>query len=246
MWRHKLQALVCDQIIGVSSAVCQRLINEYEFPDRKLVSIWNGVDLKHFGLSSNGKCSSNHDSHGESSRHTLLCVARLSPEKSLDVLLDAMRKVLSERPLTQCTIIGDGPLKTALIARACILGVCHSVHFAGHVEDVRPYYEAADLFVLSSLKEGLPLSLSEAMAYSLPCVATDVGGNSEIIANGETGLIVEPGSSDKLASAILYLLNNPGLRRQMGQNGRQRVQQYFDLDENMARICEVVLDNSGE
>ena len=147
--------------------------------------------------------------------------------------------------MTQCTIVGDGSLKTALIARACTLGICDSVHFAGHVEEIRPYYEAADLFVLSSSKEGLPLALSEAMAYGLPCVATDVGGNAEIIAHGETGLIVEPGSAEKLASAILYLLNNDDSRRQMGQKGRLRVQEHFDINENMARICEVILNGSS-
>jgi glycosyltransferase involved in cell wall biosynthesis len=245
MLKHKIQAVVCDRIIGVSKAVCQRLINEYEFPDRKLVTIWNGVDLKYFGLFSNGKRSLNGDSHGESSRHNLLCVARLSPEKNLDLLLEAMCKVLIEQPSTQCTIIGDGPLKTALIARACTLGICASVHFTGHVEEVRPYYEAADVFVLSSSKEGLPLSISEAMAFGLPCIATDVGGNAEIIAHGETGLIVDPGNSDQLARAILYLLQNAELRHQMGQNGKLRVQQYFDINRNMARICEVILNDSG-
>ena len=81
MWKHRLEAVVCDRIIGVSRAVCQRLISEYEFPDHKVIKIWNGVDLKHFGLSTNGKCFLNGDAKGESSRHNLLCVARLSPER---------------------------------------------------------------------------------------------------------------------------------------------------------------------
>jgi glycosyltransferase involved in cell wall biosynthesis len=246
MWKRKLQALVCDRIIGVSRAVCRRLINDYEFPHNKLVTIWNGVDLNQFSVSTNGNCSLGRDSQSESARFNLLCVARLSPAKSLDVLLDAMCTVLTEHPFSKCIIVGDGPLRNELIARACKLGICDSVEFIGHVEEVRPYYEAADIFVLSSSKEGLPLVLSEAMAYGLPCVATDVGGNAEIIAHGETGLIVEPGNPAKLASAILYLLNNGDLRRQMGQKGKVRAHHYFDINENIARITEVILNNSRE
>jgi glycosyltransferase involved in cell wall biosynthesis len=246
IWRRKVEGVICDRIIGVSRAVCNRLI-EYEFPVHKLVTVWNGVDLNHFNISSNGKPSLKGHVNGELfSRPKLLCVARLSFEKRLDVLLDAMCKVLTEQPFTECTIVGDGPLKTELIARACTLGICDSVHFVGHAEEVRPYYEVADLFVLSSGKEGLPLSLSEAMAYGLPCIATDVGGNAEIITHGETGLIVEPRNSQELASAILYLLNNPDLRRQMGQKGKLRVQRYFDINQNMARICEVILNDSAD
>lgn len=108
-------------------------------------------------------------------------------------------------------------------------GLVGVVQFVGHVEDVHPYLELADLFLLSSENEGLPLVLGEAMAYGIPCIATDVGGTKEIILYGQTALLVKPRSPEQLAEAIEYLLAHPEERYHMGINGLRRVHEHFNI-----------------
>jgi glycosyltransferase involved in cell wall biosynthesis len=123
-----------------------------------------------------------------------------------------------------------------LTQEAAELGVSSAVRFAGFVSDVRPYLDACDLFVLASDKEGLPLALLEAMAYEVPCIATDVGGNSEVIADGEDGLLVEPGSKEALATAIRYGVNNTEAMRRMAHHGAERVRRDFRVEKTMKRL----------
>jgi len=99
-----------------------------------------------------------------------------------------------------------------------------------------PYLELADVFVLSSDREGLPLSLGEAMAYGIPCVATDAGGNKEIVAHGQTGYIVKPGSPEQLADAINYLLTHDEERARMGARAQYRVREYFNIESRMKEL----------
>jgi len=124
------------------------------------------------------------------------------------------------------------------------LGLADTALFIGHVSDVRSYLEVADLFVMSSDKEGLPLSLGEAMAYGIPCIATDVGGNKEIVSHGQTGLLVKPRSPEQLAEAIDYLLAHPEERSRMGVNARRRVQEHFNIEDSMRRLKRVLLGDS--
>ena len=241
MWKFKLEALLCRRVICVSRAVSDRLINDYEFPEGRTVVVRNGVDLTHYSASGNGNRGKD-DDMPVTSEYNVLCVARLSTEKRIDTLLEAMAKVLRKMPRCKCTIVGDGPLKENLLQKAEELGLSDSIRFIGHVDEVRPFYEAADLFVLSSAKEGLPLVLLEAMAFAVPCIATNVGGNAEVIAHDETGLIVEPGNPEELANAILDLIANADLRRQMGEQGKKRVQYHFNVNNTMARLSEIILN----
>ena len=105
-----------------------------------------------------------------------------------------------------------------------------AVRLAGERDDVGELLAAADLFVLSSRSEGLPLSILEAMAAGLPVVASDVGGVPELVVDGETGLLVPPGDPHALAAAIDRLLDDPDLRRRLGAAGRLRVSEQFDLE----------------
>ena len=132
-------------------------------------------------------------------------------------------------------------MESKLRTKTVELGLAGKVIFKGHVSDVRSYLEVADLFVLSSDKEGLPLSLGEAMAYGVPCIATDVGGNKEIVSHGQTGLLVKPGSPEQLAEAIEYLLAHPEERSRMGVNARRRVQEHFNIEDSMRRLKRVLL-----
>ena len=116
------------------------------------------------------------------------------------------------------------------------------VRFLGYRKEVSDLLRQADLFVLSSLSEGVSLTLLEAMASCLPIVATAVGGNGEVVVPGETGLLVPAQAPEALATAILTLLNDPPRARQLGLRGRQRVEEWFDVRGVVGRYEQLYVD----
>lgn len=155
----------------------------------------------------------------------LLSVARLDIVKGYGVLLEALAG-LSDIELL---LVGDGPDRKALEARAADLGVADRVTFAGYraPAEVATMLGTADVFVLPSFAEGVPVSLMEAMAAGVPVVATQVGGVSELVTDGESGHVVPPGDADALRTAIASLAD-PLVRTRMGAAGRRTVEQDFD------------------
>ena len=121
------------------------------------------------------------------------------------------------------------------------LGLSASVSFAGFAEDVRPYFEMSDIYVSSSDKEGLGVSIIEAMAYKLPCIVTNIPGHNEVVSHGDNGLLVTPGSAEDLAQAIKHLLVCKEERKRIGINGRKRVEELFSADSTIAKIKDVLL-----
>lgn len=242
IWRLRLLSLLCNKTICVSNAVRERLVSDYGYVESRTMTIFNGVDLKHFNSRAYNSAKDMDSLRASTSLGPIIvCVARLSRQKRIDILLEALSLVRVSHPACKCIIVGSGPLEGELHAHSTRLGLAAIVDFVGHVEDVRPYLQKADLFVLSSEREGLPLSLGEAMAHGVPCIATDVGGNREIIAHGNTGLIVEPGSPEQLAQAIDYLLVHPEERSRMAANGKRRVQEHFNIDKTMKRLIDVLV-----
>ena len=136
-------------------------------------------------------------------------VARLIPAKGLDVLIDAVPMVLREFPDTKFMIVGDGPVKSALVAKASNLKCDKNIIFVGHSEYIWYYYRAFDIFVLPSLSEGLGIALLEAMAMGKPVIASDIGGIREIVKHNRNGYLVSPGNSRELANAIFVLSGKP-------------------------------------
>jgi len=230
MFGKELQGHFVDVTVAVSEAVRNRLVGEYHYPAGKTITIYNGVDLTFF---KKGRAFNLSRLDGEAiqpdKRVRIICVARLSPVKRIDVLLESLALLVKSRTDWTCTIIGGGPLEKELKEKTQALGLSSCVRFTGHVQDVHSYMDTADLAVLSSDKEGLPLSLVESMACGLPCVVTDVGGNREIVKNGTTGLVVEAGSPKQLADGIAYLLDHSEEREKMGQAARCLAYERFDL-----------------
>jgi len=109
------------------------------------------------------------------------------------------------------------------------LGIERFVTFMGHRKDVLRFYEVMDISVLTSLSEGLSITLLESMSHGLPVVATNVGGNPEVVVDGRTGYLVPPKNAQSLADRIVHLLRDPGLRLRMGEEGRRRVERDFQL-----------------
>ena len=158
----------------------------------------------------------------------LVSVGRLAPPKDFTTLLTA---VAGLRPGTfRLTIVGDGPLRLALEGQASSLGLV-GVDLLGEVNDVRPYLDGADIFVLSSTSEGMPMSVLEAMAAGLPVVASSVGGIPEAVVDDATGVLVPPARPSELGAALEQLIADRDLRRRLGDAGRERAEDAFSLEE---------------
>lgn len=157
-------------------------------------------------------------------------VGRLNWTKDQAGLIQAFRLVHARHPSARLLLIGDGELRADLEQRAHDEGVRDAVHFLGDRNDVRDLLPGLDLFVMSSVSEGYSMALLEACAVALPIVATDVGGNSEIIDTGRTGQLVPPGEPDALAEAMLQLLERPHLASTYGQAARAWVEKHGSLE----------------
>ncbi len=155
----------------------------------------------------------------------MVTTARLTPQKDHATLIGALPAVLARHPACRVWLIGTGPQEDMLKEQASALGVAGAVSFMGYRADVPDLLAAADLFVLPSRFEGLPLAVLEAMAHGLPVVATRVGGTDEVLIDGVTGRLVGPGDPDTLASAIGEVLGNPDHARALGLEGQAR---FFD------------------
>jgi glycosyltransferase involved in cell wall biosynthesis len=157
-------------------------------------------------------------------------VGRLNWAKDQACLIRAFRRVNEQLPDTVLLLVGEGELRKDLELRAAEEGVTDRVHFLGDRNDVHELLQGLDLFVLSSVSEGYSLALLEAGAAGLPIVATDVGGNGEIVHDGETGRLVPAGDPATLAETMLSLLRDPSHARALGKSARTWVEQHGSLD----------------
>lgn len=174
----------------------------------------------------------------------IVAVGRLVPYKGFQYLLEAMRSVDAT-----LLLIGKGPLDMDLKNRAQRLGVSHKVKFLGRVDDVRRYYRACSIFVLPSISraEAFGLVQLEAMTAGVPVINTDLeSGAPEVSLDGVTGITVPPANAEALGHAINYLLENPELRRQMGEAGRTRARQEFSTDLMIQRTVRLYQDVLAE
>ena len=178
----------------------------------------NGVDLQRFAP----RAEPTHDGG------RILYVGRLSEEKNLGTLLQAVASIQARRP-TELVLIGDGPLRARLETEAHALGV--KAEFLGVLDhrEVPERLRQGDLFVLPSFTEGHPKVLIEAMACGLPCVASDCAGNRALVSDGDTGLLFDPTSVPALGAALDRVLSDRELARALGRRARERVAPEYDL-----------------
>ena len=212
---------------------------------------YSGVDCSAI-VSSEG----NHDIRAQYGipREALLLgtVANLLPLKGYEVMLDALPAILSAVSGVHYLIIGSGDAEYCARLKAITVerGIAERVHFAGFQESVDPYLSAMDLYVHPSLKEAFGLAVVEAMAMGKAVVATTTGGLPEVVAQGETGLLVPPGDAESLAAAVVSLLEDRVRREQMGLCGKARAQERFSLDASVRQMeqlyGEVLGDRRGE
>jgi glycosyltransferase involved in cell wall biosynthesis len=186
-------------------------------PRSKIRTIWNGVDLDRF------------PQRGPAIGGPVVTVARLSAEKDIATLLRASRLVRDEDPAYRLEIAGDGPCREELVRLTHELEIGAAVKFLGEVRDVPSLLARASLFVLPSKSEGISLTLLEAMALGLPVATTAVGGNPEVVIDGQTGRLVRAEVPEELAAAILQIRRHVEDAQIMGRAGRRRVESCFDI-----------------
>jgi glycosyltransferase involved in cell wall biosynthesis len=177
-------------------------------------------------------------------RESLLigAVGRLEPEKAFDVLIRSLADVRAAGSDARLVIVGEGGDRRRLEALADEIGIRDSVKLPGWQTDVRAYFEAMDLFALSSLREGLPNVLLEAMALEVPAVATRINGVPRLLQDGRNGLLVDPGDQAALTTALLALARNPSLRDVFRRAGRQTVETRYSFATRMDKLRQLYDD----
>jgi glycosyltransferase involved in cell wall biosynthesis len=166
-------------------------------------------------------------------------VGRLSAEKGFDVLIRAVDRLHREGLDVGLVLVGEGKEQLALEALIGQLGLRERVRLAGYCADPRPLYEALDIFALSSLREGLPNVLLEALSMEVPAVATRIAGVPRLIRHEENGLLVEPGSVEGLAAALARMARDPELRTRLARAGRHTVECDYSFTTRMQRIADL-------
>lgn len=164
-------------------------------------------------------------------------LGRMQEHKGLQYLIEAIFNLQSFIPNLKCLFVGDGPFKRELELKVEALRLKDKVVFTGLRKDVENFLSIIDIFVQpSTLKEGLPLALAEAAGMGLPLIATNIGGNAEIVINGENGFIVTEKNAQGLAEKIQYLIENQQARKRMGENSRKLWQEKFNLRKMIEEI----------
>ena len=163
---------------------------------------------------------------------------RLHPQKNLDLLIEAWPAV-SKATGASLLLVGEGVERDRLTAKVAQLGASDSVHFLGSVKSPADLLKGADLFALPSLAEGMSNSLLEAMATRLPCMASDIGGNRDLLGVGDAGVLVRNSSPDVWAAEMIALLRDEERRERMGKAARRRIEEEFSLERIVDRYVEL-------
>jgi colanic acid/amylovoran biosynthesis glycosyltransferase len=178
----------------------------------------------------------------------ILCVGRLVPAKGQYVLVAAVSHLVKSTPNLRLRLVGDGPDREGLERAIAAANLCRHVVLEGSVNQdrIRDYYRQADIFVLASFAEGVPVVLMEAMAMEIACVSTFVAGIPELIRSELDGILVPPSDDRALASAIKRLIDDSSLRHRLGIAARRRVMDKYNLDHNVAHLAEIFADRIGK
>lgn len=218
-------------VIGISEAVKQKVVQLGEVRASKVKVIYNPVDLKNREFDDNSNRNAEIETR-DKKPFVFVTTCRLVPIKNLERLIDAFSVLLGEfeRTSLQLWILGEGPLKESLIIQTEQLGIIDRVKFLGFQEDVFQFLNRADAFVLPSLSEGFSISLVEAMAMKLPCIATEVGGPAEII-RADTGYLIDPHDQGDILAKMKHVVALPhSERRELGLRAKQDIESRFSTE----------------
>lgn len=240
-WLDKTLLNKFDKVVVVSDVLKEEVLKS-GISEEKLKVIYNGTDINKFKLPNSNyqKQALNSEEQMVNSKDKIRrkfgikedekvvgTVGRLTEEKGHRYLVKAAEKVITEFPNIKFLIVGDGPLKDSLQSMAYSLQLENKVIFTGIRDDIPDILKIMDIFVMPSLKEGMPMALLEAMAAKKPVIAAKVGAIPKIIEDGYTGLLVDSGDERKLSNLIIELLRNEEKASFLAQNGCQKIKSKF-------------------
>ena len=231
-WKYRqVERFIC------ASTCIQSMLSDDGIPANRTTVVYEGIDLERVNA------APPIDIHKEFSLpHNALVVgnvAALVPHKGQCYLIDAAARVVRTIPEARFLVVGDGELAETLQQQIEDLNLQKHVLLTGFRADVLSLHKEFDLFVMSSLTEGLGTSVLDAMAHERAVIATRAGGLSEAVINGETGILVPARNSDALADAIIHLLKDSARRAQYGRSGLRRVHHIFNAERMVAETLEV-------
>ena len=239
--RRRLERLVlarsADRIVSVSRALMDFCLDQHGLPSERLRVLHNGINLDDFRpLPADVRKQVRRSMGLPSKAPVFITVAVLRQPKGIEFMIRAFSLLCRRDPDARYLIVGSGDDRDRLENLARELGVSSQVIFAGMRQDIPALVAASDVFVLPSLTEALPTVLAEAAAGGKPIIATTVGGVPEMVADGETGLLVPPSDSEALVEACGRMLENPSLRQRMGRAGRRLAVDRFDLEQHVDHL----------
>ena len=241
-WVDRLINLFITRHVAVSDSDARFLTNEKHVPSDKIDTIHNGVDLRRFRPCESIRSKMRARLGCSDQDIVLIVVARFHAGKGHAVLFNALRAVVDQFADIRLICLGEGD-EEGESRRICNeLGLAQHVRFEGYRSDVAEWFQAADVNVLPSFYEGLPLTILEAMASGVPTVASDVGGIPELVKDGVSGLLVPPGDSSSLAKAVLRLGRDTDLRRSMGAAAWSSASQNFSLEQQVHKTEQLYLN----
>ena len=230
MAAYRLTNGMVDHMTIVSQAAADRFIRDRIVPARLLTVVPNGVDTEQIRNIPPGTRPSLRRTLGVEDRFVWLAVGRFEVAKDYPNMLRAFARLRERQPRAVLLLVGRGSLQEETEALVRELGLGETVRFLGVRDDVPLVMSAADGYVMSSAWEGMPMVLLEAAAAGLPIVSTRVGGNHEVVLQGQTGLLVPPSDPAALAEAMLQVTRLPEAeRRRMGERGREHIRTHYDL-----------------
>lgn len=245
LWWHRLmlatrlRAYLTKRVLAVSDAVRSVLLS-YGYPSGKIEIAYHGVDVSRFSPSEANR-GGWRAKHGVPADAVVLAsTARLAREKGIDRLLRAFDALSKEHEDLRLVIAGDGPLREELETLVASLAHGDRVRFVGLVEDVPELLQGSDIFVLPSDREGLSVSLTEAMSTGLLCIASAVSGSGEVIRDGETGFLVRPSDEGVREGLRRALELAPEERRRIGRNARNFIVRNFEMKKSVTNILQLL------
>ena len=232
----RLTASMVDKYMAVSESCRRFTIEQLGISPDKIITVYNGIDCREEETSDIKTPSDNTDDVKK-----IALVGRFDRQKGHDVLLRALKIIMDRNTDLNLNtfFFGEGPDEEKIKAAINRMGLSGKVFFRGVIEDIRGTIAGMDLLVLPSLWEGLPNVLLEAMAEAKPVVASDIEGIDEIVVDGTTGILFEPGNPEAFAEAIMRLLCNQDLAEKMGRTGRAKAVKKFSIENTVAETLTV-------
>lgn len=235
--RIQYALLKCYPLHITVSHATRNLMIASGIPKKNIEVLYNSIDTDAW-RKEKGSPSLRRQYHIADDALVVGTVGRLSLEKDLPTFLDVAKNIVKKIPHTVFFIVGDGKenIVSELKQLSETMGLSENIHFTGHRTDLINVYSSFDLFLMTSLTEGLPNTVLEAMALEIPVVATNVGGVPELIMSNETGVLCAPGDVDALLTSCMEYLESSENRIRTGRKARERICDYFDFDKRLKQI----------